>query len=102
LPYDIAHYHLPAMVPCAVVMLTLVVIAARTGPFRAAIAGPVLAAITYWIPPMHLEQWNRAAAIVVLILGVLAVIAATISAVIPRRDAGPEPDLPAVSAPETG
>jgi hypothetical protein len=102
LPYDIAHYHLPAMVPCAVIMLTLVVIAARTGPFRAAIAGPVLAAITYWIPPMHLEQWNRAAAIIVLILGVLAVIAATISAVIPRRDAGPEPDLPAVSAPETG
>ncbi len=102
LPYDIAHYHLPAMVPCAVVMLTLVVIAARSGPFRAAIAGPVLAAITYWIPPLHLEQWNRAAAIVVLILGVLAIIAAAISAAIARRHAGPEPDRPAVSAPESG
>jgi hypothetical protein len=97
LPYDIAHYHLPAMVPCGVILLTLVVIAARGGPFRAAIAGPVVAAASYWIPPMHLELWNRAAAIVVLILAVLSIAAAAIAKTIPARAAS----VP-VSAPETG
>ena len=60
-----------AMVPCPFIQLALV--SSPRGAARSrAIAGPVVAAVSYWIPPMHLELWNRAAAIVVLILAVLS------------------------------
>jgi hypothetical protein len=67
----------------------------------------VLAAVSYWIPPMHLELWNRAASIVALILAVLSIAAAGIASVIPRRDSRQDAGEPAAAAaelnvPETG
>jgi hypothetical protein len=94
LPYNLG-YHLPTMLPAAVVILILAgvssgITARRTGAWAASIAtgaaGPVLAAVTYRLTPGELALWNESASALVLALaGCCLLVAVAATAVFRRR-----------------
>jgi hypothetical protein len=101
-------YHLPTMLPYAVVAVLFTGLlgawfarratrAPAGGPVRgqavrAAVAGPVLAAVLY--PVVGMDQWNGAAAPVVAGIALLGALAAVVGVSLGRRTAVPdaEPD----------
>jgi Na+-transporting NADH:ubiquinone oxidoreductase subunit NqrE len=95
LPYNLG-YHLPTMLPVAVVILILAgalsgITARRTGAWAASIAtgaaGPVLAAILYRLTPDELSLWNESAGALVFALAVCCLVISTAATAVFRRRA---------------
>jgi hypothetical protein len=95
LPYNLS-YHLPTMLPVAVVILILAgalsgITARRTGAWAVSIAtgaaGPVLAAVLYRLTPDELSLWNESASALVLALAVCCLLIAIAATAVFRRRA---------------
>jgi hypothetical protein len=95
LPYNLG-YHLPTMLPVAVLILILAgalsgITARRTGAWAASIAsgaaGPVLAAILYRLTPDELSLWNESAGALVFALAVCCLVISTATTAVFRRRA---------------
>ena len=93
LPYNLG-YHLPTMLPAAVVILILAgvlsgVTARRTGAWPSSTAagaiGPVLAALVYRFPPRELSLWNESAGALVFALAGCCLLVSAVTAVVFRR-----------------
>jgi hypothetical protein len=93
-------YHLPWMLPIAAAIVVLTVLLAgrarrratsRPASVAAAVAGPVLAAATYWIAPNAMFLWNEDAARIALVLAACCAVAAFITAILPTRSRTRQP-----------
>ncbi|MDN3355643.1 hypothetical protein [Actinomadura sp. DC4] len=87
-------YHVTTMLPVAVVILLFAGVvggfaARRTGSWprsvAAAVAGPVLTAILYRLPPRELFLWNESAALATLLLAGGCLLIAAVTALVFRR-----------------
>jgi hypothetical protein len=87
-------YHLPWMLPTAVAVVVLSIVVARRAmrqtasrltAVAAGVAGPLLAALSYWVQPDALSLWNEYAARIALLLAFCCLVASAAVAALKSR-----------------